>query len=263
MSIAIAKSAVLATAPTPVRTAPTPVRTALGQGNAYDLQERRAIFARATELVDEFSAGRSENGFSDEFAQNSAVVKLAEEFGIAKGPAYLRLREAVLRKATGEKPGFEGGGSVSAPRPAYQFGSTNEAKTFALDKLSELKTGISQYNASILDWTTEKAQALREKIWTDGYEGFKRFNPGASEKEAIAFADAGLKGYLRNEGVFENSFLTGGLGGVLAAFNPSDPLISYNDDGTLRLNETDLRDSAGNLIVRVGGDLGQNVDKAA
>jgi hypothetical protein len=236
-------------------------------GNAYNLREKRAIFARAMELVDEFRAEYEVEDRSKTYIQNVSenviAGKLAEEFGIRRVDAYDGLTDALFRTATGEKPGFESGGSVSAPRPAYQFASTKEAKTFALEKLSELKTGIAQYNASILDWTTEKAQALREKIWNEGYEGFKHFNPEAGENEAIAFADTALKGYLRNEGVFDNSFLTSGLGGLLAAFNSSAPTIAYNDDGTIRLNNVDLHDSAGNLILRVGDNLGQNVDKAA
>ncbi|MCZ8185708.1 MAG: hypothetical protein O9308_04960 [Beijerinckiaceae bacterium] len=160
---------------------------------------------------------------------------------------------------------FGGRASDGTPpiRVEAPFATAPEAKAFALQKVAELNSGIQNYNQSILSWTDEKATARRGEFWAQVYQVFKENQPEASEAEAIAFADANLKGYLLTEGEPDTGNIRSVLGALETAFGLSPwSLIRENEDGTLSLNRTTLS-FGGQTVLEIGSPIGQNVDQAA
>lgn len=138
-----------------------------------------------------------------------------------------------------------------------------DAKSFALQQLAQLESSIETYNVAVRDWTPEKAQAFREKTWTTGYEAYKRNHAGASEAEAIAFADKGLKTWLLREGKVDDGNIRSALGPLERTFGLTPwSLIRENEDGTLSLNPMTLT-FGGSTVLEIGSPLGQSVDQAA
>lgn len=219
------------------------------------------------------SAGR---GDPQRDAEINFAAKLIKS-GLTKAEVMAKLQEtfpgmgeinALGRHAAGyQRLEKQLGGRASDGTPPIRvetsFAGPQDAKSFALQKLAELKSSISSYNAAILDWTPEKAEAYRAQIWANDYEAYKRNHEGASEAEAIAFADKGLKGYLAREGKVYDGNIRSALGPLEHAFGLSPwSLIRENEDGTLSLNPTTLS-FGGQTILEIGSPVGQNVDQAA
>ncbi len=132
--------------------------------------------------------------------------------------------------------------------------------------VQKLKAGVERFNKSVLAWTPQKAQEAREKAWQDGFDSFRRLNPEAPEKEAIASADRSLKRYLWVGERREESTLQEALSSLVSSslFAPTGKLFTQHADGTLSLNAVKIVDRAsGALILDLGANLGQNVSKAA
>lgn len=191
---------------------------------------------------------------------------LMQEFGISEREAISKMGGAgvrAIREREGRPIGSGGRGSSSGVTPFQGFGSAEEARGFAQQKVAQLKSGIASYNRGILDWTAEKAQAAREDYWTKVYEGVLRNNPQYSEEVAAKQADIALEQHLKYEGRMSDYDIRLALGGLESGFNLSGPLITENADGTISLNAVQIRDKAGRLIIDLASELGQNVDKAA
>lgn len=260
MSItAAASSAVLASAP-------PPQFYAIGQDRTnYQAKQQLTILKRAKELL----AYEEQNGGINRTTENDiwrlGAKKLAEEFGIALGDASSAM-SSVDQEANGLlKINWATGRSSStqpaAPPAPYQgFGSIEAAKTFAFQKLDELKAGIASHNSVFANWENGGAQKMREQVWQSNFDAIKRSRPETSDADAIKFADEGLKHYIQNrEGL--RGYLPG-QGALQSAFQLSGPLFTENADGTLSLNNVQARYN-GALIFEIGADIAQNVDKAA
>lgn len=263
MSIsAAASSAVLASAA-------APQRYAIGQDRtSYQANNQIAILKRAKELLREFSGGMNLYGADGVsiIERDPAVTKLAKDFGIAEADALSALG-SVENEARGLlKLDWSTGRGVnpssSPPPAAYQgFGSIEAAKSFAFQQLEQFKAGMASYNAWVKDFDNGGAQKMREQVWTNAFEQIKKHTPETSDAEAIKKADDFLLGYIKNFEGLTFGHLPG-HGALQSAFQLSGPLFSTNADGTLSLNNIQARYN-GALIFEIGGDIAQNVDKAA
>jgi hypothetical protein len=150
---------------------------------------------------------------------------------------------------------------ATVPVAKYQgFGSPEAAKSFAFQQLDQLKASIANHNAWAKDFGNGGAQKMREQVWQSNFDAIKRSKPETSDADAIKFADEGLMHYIHNnEGL--RSFMPG-QGALQSAFDLSGPLVTENTDGTLTLNNVQARYN-GALVFEIGGDIAQNVDKAA
>lgn len=212
--------------------------------------------------------------------QRDAEISLAAKLirsGLDQDQVTARLQETYpgMHKYTAQSrydAGFQRlekqlGGRASDGTPPIRidapFAGPQDARAFAFRQLAELKSSISSYNAAILNWSTEKAEAFRAQTWASGYEAYKRNHEGATEAEAIAFADKGLRFTLAREGKVYDGNIRSALGPLEHAFRLSPwSLIRENEDGTLSLNPTTLS-FGGETILEIGSPIGQNVDQVA
>jgi hypothetical protein len=263
MSVTAASSNVLASAP-------PPQRYAFGQDRtSYQADNQRAILKRAKELLAYEAQSGSINSTieinRETIKLSPGTKKLMEEFGIAFAEASSAMGSAAedakglikIDYATGTASS-----TYSAPTPEkYKgFGSVEAARSFAFQKLDELKAGLASHNAWVKDFNTGGAQKMREQVWQSAYDQIKKFTPDTTDADAVKKADSILDSYIKN-----NEGLAGylpGQGNLENMFDLSGPLFTTNADGTLSLNNVQARYN-GALIFEIGTPTAQNVDKVA
>jgi hypothetical protein len=260
MSVTAASSALLASAP-------PPQRYAIGQDRTnHQERQQLTILKRAKELLAYEAQNGGINYTKEDGGWRLGAQKLAEEFGIALLDASSAMTSVEfdfigldkINWATGMRSQTQTG--APPPAPYQGFGTIEAAKSFAFQKLDELKAGIASHNAVFGNWENGGAQKLREQVWQSAFNWEKMVRPETSDVDAIKRADDMLLGYIQTrEGL--RGYLPG-QGALQSAFQLSGPLFTENADGTLSLNKVQARYN-GVLIFEIGADIGQNVDKAA
>lgn len=193
MSISAASSAVLASAP-------PPQRYALGQSaTSYQADNLRANIEKAKKFSGFDSYRFAYNTGGGGKATTEAVRRFAEESDLSHNEASLALSHAEheVRRAESDAR-LEAAGMYSMtskaraaaeaalPVAKYQgFGSPEAAKSFAFQKLDELKAGLASHNARVKDFNTGGAQKMREQVSQSAFDQIKKFTPETSDADAI------------------------------------------------------------------------------